>query len=77
MAPWGFDPADARCPVLLIHGLSDRNIPSYHSDEIKEHNPTDVVIWKIPGALHTQAHKAAPTEFENRVSNWFESHGPA
>jgi len=64
-------------PVLLIHGLQDRNIPSYHSDEISAHNPADVVVWKVPGAVHTQAHKIAPAEFENRVLQWFESHGPA
>lgn len=64
-------------PVLLIHGLQDQNIPSYHSDEIRAHNPADVVVWKVPGAVHTQAHKIAPAEFENRVLQWFESHGPA
>jgi len=63
-------------PVLLIHGLGDRNIPFYHSDEIRAHNPADVVVWKVPGAVHTQAHKVAPAEFENRVLSWFQSHGP-
>jgi pimeloyl-ACP methyl ester carboxylesterase len=64
-------------PVLLIHGLSDQNIPSYHSDEIRAHNPADVVVWKVPGAAHTNAHQVAPIEFENRALNWFESHDPA
>ena len=64
----------ARTPVLLIHGLDDRNIPPFHSDEIQAHNPTDIVVWKVPGAVHTGAHQVAPEEFERRVLGWFESH---
>jgi dipeptidyl aminopeptidase/acylaminoacyl peptidase len=63
-----------KTPVLLIHGLSDRNIPPFHSDEIHAHNPTDIVVWKVQGAVHTGAHKVAPQEFERRVLAWFESH---
>jgi len=63
-----------RTPVMLIHGLSDRNIPSFHSDEIQARNPTEIMVWKVPSAVHTGAHKAAPEEFERRVLNWFESH---
>lgn len=66
-----------KTPVLLIHGLSDRNIPPYHSDEIQAHNPTDIVLWKVPKAVHTAAHKVAPAEFEAKVLGWFESHPPA
>jgi pimeloyl-ACP methyl ester carboxylesterase len=61
-------------PVLLIHGLNDRNIPSFHSDEIRAHNPSDIVLWKVPGAAHTKAHKVAPQEFERRVLAWFAAH---
>ena len=63
-------------PILLIHGLSDRNIPPYHADEIQAHNPAEVVVWKVPGAAHTRAHQVAPVEFESRVLGWFESHPP-
>jgi pimeloyl-ACP methyl ester carboxylesterase len=66
-----------RIPVLLIHGLEDRNIPPYHSDRIQSHNPSDVVIWKVPRAVHTGAHKAAPEEFEKRVLEWFATHPAA
>jgi uncharacterized protein len=64
-------------PILLIHGLNDRNIPAFHSDEIQEHNPADIVVWKVPGAVHTGAHKVAPKEFEDRVLDWFASHSAA
>jgi len=66
-----------RIPVLLIHGLSDRNIPPYHSDRIQSHNPSDITVWKVPGAVHTGAHKAAPEEFERRVLGWFATHSAA
>jgi uncharacterized protein len=57
-------------PVLLIHGLNDTNIPPYHSDLIQARNPVSVVVWKVPGAVHTQAHRAAPEEFDRRVLEW-------
>jgi dipeptidyl aminopeptidase/acylaminoacyl peptidase len=63
-----------KTPIMLIHGLSDRNIPPYHSDEILAHNPSDIVLWKVPGAVHTGAHKVAPMEFDARVLDWFGSH---
>lgn len=66
-----------RIPVLLIHGLSDRNIPPFHSDEIQARNPSDIVVWKVPGAVHTGAHQAAPQEFERQVLGWFQSHPSA
>lgn len=80
---YGFDmekasPADAiaktTVPILLIHGLNDRNIPPYHSDLIQARSPKSVTVWKVPGAVHTGAHKAAPEEFERRVLGWFASH---
>jgi pimeloyl-ACP methyl ester carboxylesterase len=66
--------AGTRVPVLLIHGLRDRNIPPYHSDLIQAKNPSAIVVWKVPGAVHTGAHKVAPEEFERRVLQWFANH---
>ena len=63
-----------KIPVLLIHGLGDNNIPPYHSDLIQSKNPTEVVVWKVPRALHTGAHAVAPQEFERRVLEWFAAH---
>jgi|SRR5580658_473508 pimeloyl-ACP methyl ester carboxylesterase len=65
---------DTKIPVLLIHGLDDTNIPPYHSDPIQAKNPSDVTVWKVPGAIHTGAHAAAPKEFERRVLGWFAGH---
>ncbi len=66
--------ARTKTPVLLIHGLLDRNIPPYHSVDIQAQNPSDVSLWKVPGAAHTGAHNTEPAEFEQRVLNWFSSH---
>jgi dipeptidyl aminopeptidase/acylaminoacyl peptidase len=63
-----------KTPILLIHGLEDHNIPPCHSDLIQAKNPSSVVVWKVPGAFHTGAHKAAPQEFEQRVLRWFGEH---
>ena len=63
-----------KIPILLIHGMQDINIPPYHSDLIQAKNPSSIVVWKVPGALHTGAHKAAPQEFERRVLEWFAMH---
>ena len=64
----------AKIPVLQIHGLNDTNIPPYHSDRIQAKNPSAVVVWKVPGALHTGAHAVAPQEFERRILGWFADH---
>jgi fermentation-respiration switch protein FrsA (DUF1100 family) len=66
-----------KIPVLLIHGLQDRNIPPYHSDLIQQKNRSAVIVWKVPSAVHTGAHKAAPQEFERRVLEWFAVHSSA
>jgi dipeptidyl aminopeptidase/acylaminoacyl peptidase len=63
-----------KIPILLIHGLKDRNIPSYHSERIRAKNLAVVQVWKVPGAFHTGAHKTSPQEFERRVLEWFAMH---
>jgi uncharacterized protein len=65
---------NTKTPVMLIHGLDDRNIPPFHSDEIHAHNPKDIEVWKVPGAVHTGAHSVLPQQFERRVLSWFQSH---
>ena len=71
-------PADSvtatKVPIMLIHGLQDRNIPPFHSEQIRLRNPSDIELWMVPGVGHTGAHQAAPEEFERRVMGWLQVH---
>ena len=64
----------SRVPVLLIHGLADDNIPPQESEEIRAHNPADIVLWEVPNAGHCGAVNAAAQEFAMRVLGWVTSH---
>ena len=66
--------AHSNVPVFLMHGLSDENIPPYHSLEIQARNPSHVTLWRVAGAVHCGTHSVAPEEFERRVLNWFAEH---
>jgi uncharacterized protein len=60
-----------RTPVLLIHGMEDRNIPINHSREIHAANPAISQLWEVPGAGHTQSQGVAPEAYHSRVLAWF------
>lgn len=64
----------SRVPILLIHGLSDENIPFQQSEDIWEHNSADISFWEVPGAGHCGAVNVVPLEFNSRVVGWFASH---
>ena len=66
---------NTKVPVLLIHGLNDTNIPPFHSEQIQAANPEGILLWEVPGAVHTGAYAAAPNEFRRRVGEWFETDG--
>jgi fermentation-respiration switch protein FrsA (DUF1100 family) len=64
-------------PVLLIHGLKDKNLPPRHSEMIVAHSSSRkpaLVLWEPAQAKHTGAAAAEPQEYERRVIGWFESH---
>jgi pimeloyl-ACP methyl ester carboxylesterase len=67
--------ARSRVPILLIHGLSDNNIPIEQSQIILENCPANSSLWKVPNAGHCGAFSAAAPEFESRVLSWFSTHG--
>jgi hypothetical protein len=64
----------SKVPVLLIHGTSDHNIPSYNSKDIQASNPRRAVLWLVPGAGHCGAYDLNPEEFSRRILNWFSEH---
>lgn len=66
--------ADAKVPVFLIHGTSDRNIPPYNSEDIQAANPANVVLWLVPQAEHCGAHSVAPADFDRRILSWLSEH---
>jgi hypothetical protein len=61
-------------PVLLIHGTSDRNIPSYNSKDIQAANPMHASLWLVPHAVHCGAYQVNPQEFGRRILDWFSEH---
>jgi dipeptidyl aminopeptidase/acylaminoacyl peptidase len=60
-----------RTPILLIHGLSDVNIPPSQSQRLQSLNPQSATLWLVPGAVHVSAIGAAPEEYVKRVTDWF------
>ncbi len=76
---YGVDLLDARptaaimrvhVPILLIHGDADRNTPPYHAAALARAAPS-ATLWLVPGATHTAAWRAAPTEFPRRIVAFF------
>jgi pimeloyl-ACP methyl ester carboxylesterase len=65
---------ESRTPVLLIHGLADRNMPLRHAEALAAANPEQVTLWLVPGATHVSAWAAAPVEYPARVLAFFASH---
>jgi uncharacterized protein len=61
-------------PILLIHGIEDRNIPIRHSRELHAVNPAATVLWEVPGGHHVDALATAGPEYVARVLDWFGSH---
>jgi uncharacterized protein len=65
---------EAATPVLLIHGLADRNMPLRHAQMLAASNPQYVTLWLVPNATHTAAWAAAPDEYPRRVLDFFAAH---
>jgi hypothetical protein len=65
--------AGSQVPVMLIHGLSDSNLPVRHSEIIRAASPR-VMLWEPEGADHCGASTVAPVEYERRVVGWLEEH---
>jgi len=72
---WEASPAGAvgaaKVPVLLIHGMQDRNIPPRHSRQLHAANPAWTQLWEVPGAGHCASLGTAPAEYERKVVAWF------
>ncbi|MFD3548322.1 alpha/beta fold hydrolase [Streptomyces sp. NPDC058655] len=69
--PWGFDPADIRCPVLIWHGELDVFSPVGHSRWLARRIPGATTTID-PAAAHFAALRALPD-----VLNWLLRDVPA
>ena len=79
----GFDPdevspekavAERPFPVLLICGTQDTTIPCRHAERIYKAATGPKELWIVQGAGHASALGQDPTEYENRVVNFFEKY---
>lgn len=61
-------------PILLIHGLSDTNIPASSSTAIHQAAPQSTELWLVPNAGHCGAYAVDQKEFNDRVLRWFGEH---
>jgi pimeloyl-ACP methyl ester carboxylesterase len=59
VGPWGFDPASIVAPVLILHGGSDRMVPSSHGEWLARSCPT-AELWLRPDDGHITVMNAAP-----------------
>ena len=69
VAPWGFDPAAIRTPVLLLHGTADRIAPSTHSEWLARRIPS-AELWLAPdeGHISVLGHADAALEWLRGLS---------
>jgi pimeloyl-ACP methyl ester carboxylesterase len=76
---WGFDPADIIVPVLILHGVKDRMVPSAHGEWLAAHCPTAdlrlapdaghvTVLDEAPAALAWLSDRATSTGREPKTS---------
>ncbi len=66
--------AQARVPVLVIHGTADRDIPVGDAQTLAAANPRLVSLWFVSGAAHTQTWAAASREYPERVLRFLAAH---
>jgi pimeloyl-ACP methyl ester carboxylesterase len=63
VAPWGFDPADVRVPVWVIHGGEDRVIPASHAHWLLDRIDT-AELWLRPRDGHVSVLDAVPVAMD-------------
>lgn len=63
-------------PVLLIHGQADDKTSPENSERLAGLKPQspNLQLWLVPDSHHADAWKTAKSEFETRVTGWFDTH---
>jgi pimeloyl-ACP methyl ester carboxylesterase len=59
VSPWGFDPAEARAPTLVMHGGRDRVVPPAHGRWLAERLP-NAEPWFQPDDGHISVLRRGP-----------------
>ena len=60
-------------PLLLIHGEADRTVRPADGRRLARLAGPSAVHWQVPGAGHGQARRAAPAQWDERVSGFLRS----
>jgi pimeloyl-ACP methyl ester carboxylesterase len=68
VAPWGFDPRQARPPVLFLHGGQDRMVPSSHGEWLARRTRS-AELWLRPGDGHVSVLHAGTAALD-----WLQDH---
>jgi pimeloyl-ACP methyl ester carboxylesterase len=63
VAPWGFEPADIRVPVLIAHGGLDRMVPASHARWLAHRIPS-AELWLRPDDGHITVLASAESALE-------------
>lgn len=58
------------CPMLLIAGTADATLPIAAARRLAAAAPAGTEWWEVEGAHHAGAHRAAPAEYEARVTRF-------
>jgi len=68
VAPWGFDPRQARPPVLFLHGGQDRMVPSSHGEWLARRTRS-AELWLRPDDGHVSVLHAGTAALD-----WLQDH---
>ena len=60
-------------PLLLIHGTADRTVPLADGRRLARLGGPSSTHWEVPGAEHGEARRAAPAQWDERVSAFLRS----
>jgi fermentation-respiration switch protein FrsA (DUF1100 family) len=60
----------APVPLLLIHGEADTTLPIARGRRLAKLAGDAAEHWVVPGAEHSGGHRAAPQEYELRVTTF-------
>lgn len=64
VAPWGFDPADVKVPVLLMHGDADRMVPASHGEWLAARcSRSDLRVFPGEGHISVMRHAEAALDW--------------